>query len=222
MKATLAEMRGAAQGGAALGDQDLRLHLQEPRRPPGRGPQRGRAAGRGGCRGLTVGGARFSEKHANFVENMGDATTADVIALMAEGRRRVRERFGVELEPEVQLLGRRRRAGALGVVTGAIAAVRLRLAALGPRPLTPSPRLRRRAVALAGGDPGARRLLHAVAARLLAGGGEGGDGDRAHRRGGGEARAALERAAEGQHHPARRPRRDRRGRPRASPWSSRW
>ena len=36
---------------------------------------------------------------------MGEATTADVIALMAEGRRRVRERFGVELEPEVQILG---------------------------------------------------------------------------------------------------------------------
>jgi UDP-N-acetylmuramate dehydrogenase len=58
-----------------------------------------------GCRGLTVGGARFSEKHANFVENMGDATTADVVALMAAGRRRVRERLGVELEPEVQFLG---------------------------------------------------------------------------------------------------------------------
>jgi UDP-N-acetylmuramate dehydrogenase len=52
-----------------------------------------------------VGGARFSLKHANFVENTGDATTAEVIALMAEGRRRVRERFGVELEPEVQFLG---------------------------------------------------------------------------------------------------------------------
>jgi UDP-N-acetylenolpyruvoylglucosamine reductase len=36
---------------------------------------------------------------------MGDATTADVIALMGEGRRRVRELFGVELEPEVQFLG---------------------------------------------------------------------------------------------------------------------
>jgi UDP-N-acetylenolpyruvoylglucosamine reductase len=36
---------------------------------------------------------------------MGDATTADVVALMAEGRRRVRERFAVELEPEVQFLG---------------------------------------------------------------------------------------------------------------------
>jgi UDP-N-acetylenolpyruvoylglucosamine reductase len=59
-----------------------------------------------GCRGLTVGGARFSLKHANFVENTGEATTADVIALMAEGRRRVKERFGIELEPEVQLLGK--------------------------------------------------------------------------------------------------------------------
>ena len=58
-----------------------------------------------GCRGLRVGGARFSPKHANFVENIGTATTADVLALMAEGRRRVRERFGVELEAEVQILG---------------------------------------------------------------------------------------------------------------------
>ena len=69
----------------------------------------GRSAGvlldQAGCRGLQVGRARFSEKHANFVENLGDATTADVIALMAEGRRRVRDAFGIELEPEVQLLG---------------------------------------------------------------------------------------------------------------------
>jgi UDP-N-acetylmuramate dehydrogenase len=58
-----------------------------------------------GCRGLRQGGARFSAKHANFVENTGDASTADVVALMAEGQRRVRERFGIELEPEVQVLG---------------------------------------------------------------------------------------------------------------------
>lgn len=57
------------------------------------------------CRGLRVGGARFSEKHANFVENLGDATTADVLELMAAGRHRVHDRFGVVLEPEVQLLG---------------------------------------------------------------------------------------------------------------------
>jgi UDP-N-acetylenolpyruvoylglucosamine reductase len=69
----------------------------------------GRSAGQlleaAGCRGLRRGGARFSEKHANFVENDGGATTADVVELMAEGRRRVHERFGVELEPEVQVLG---------------------------------------------------------------------------------------------------------------------
>jgi UDP-N-acetylmuramate dehydrogenase len=58
-----------------------------------------------GCRGLRQGGARFSEKHANFVENADGATTADVLALMAEGRRRVHELAGVVLEPEVQVLG---------------------------------------------------------------------------------------------------------------------
>jgi UDP-N-acetylmuramate dehydrogenase len=58
-----------------------------------------------GCGGLQIGDARFSPKHANFIENVGAATTADVVALMAEGRRRVAARFGVELEPEVQTLG---------------------------------------------------------------------------------------------------------------------
>jgi len=58
-----------------------------------------------GARGLTVGGARLSEKHANFVENTGDATTADVLALMAAARHIVHESFGVALEPEVQVLG---------------------------------------------------------------------------------------------------------------------
>ena len=70
---------------------------------------RGRTAGQlleaAGCRGLQVGGARLSPKHANFVENAGEATTADILALMAEARRRVHERFGVVLEPEVQILG---------------------------------------------------------------------------------------------------------------------
>ena len=69
----------------------------------------GRTAGQlleaAGCRGLEVGGARFSPKHANFVENAGEATTADVLELMAEGRRRVHAEFGVVLEPEVQVLG---------------------------------------------------------------------------------------------------------------------
>ena len=69
----------------------------------------GRSAGQlldaAGCRGLRIGGAGFSEKHANFVENHGSATTTEVIEVMAEGRRRVKQRFGIELEPEVQSLG---------------------------------------------------------------------------------------------------------------------
>jgi UDP-N-acetylmuramate dehydrogenase len=59
-----------------------------------------------GLRGFTIGGARISPRHANFIENAGGATTADALALVAEARRRARERFGVVLEPEVQLLGR--------------------------------------------------------------------------------------------------------------------
>ncbi len=91
-----------------------------PSRTPRTRAAEGRSAGQlleaAGCRGLRHGGARFSEKHANFVENHGDATTADVLELMAQGRRRVHERFGVELEPEVQVLGEVRWPGELGAV----------------------------------------------------------------------------------------------------------
>ncbi|MGZ4358448.1 MAG: UDP-N-acetylmuramate dehydrogenase [Gaiellaceae bacterium] len=58
-----------------------------------------------GLRGHTVGGARISPMHANFIENAGGATCADALALMAEARRRAHGRFGVVLEPEVRLVG---------------------------------------------------------------------------------------------------------------------
>ena len=58
-----------------------------------------------GLRGFEIGGARISPKHANFIENTGSARSQDVVELMAEARRRVRERFGIELEHEVHLLG---------------------------------------------------------------------------------------------------------------------
>jgi UDP-N-acetylenolpyruvoylglucosamine reductase len=58
-----------------------------------------------GLKGHRIGGAVISPRHANFVENADSARTADCIALMAEARRRVRERFGVVLEHEVQFLG---------------------------------------------------------------------------------------------------------------------
>ena len=58
-----------------------------------------------GLKGFHVGGAVISPKHANFIENAGDATSADCLALMGEARRRAREQHGVELEHEVVLLG---------------------------------------------------------------------------------------------------------------------
>jgi UDP-N-acetylenolpyruvoylglucosamine reductase len=105
VKETLAEMRSARRAAQPSGIKTFGSTFKNPEDPRSEGRSAGVLLDEAGCRGLTVGGARFSEKHANFVENMGDATTADVIALMGEGRRRVRERFGVELEPEVQILG---------------------------------------------------------------------------------------------------------------------
>ena len=64
-----------------------------------------------GLKGHQLGGALISPRHANFIENAGGATSADCIALMAEARRRVQERFGVELQHEVQFLGPLRAAG---------------------------------------------------------------------------------------------------------------
>jgi UDP-N-acetylmuramate dehydrogenase len=71
---------------------------------PGPGKTAGRLLEECGLKGYAVGGARISPVHANFIENHDGARSADVIALMREGRRRARER-GVELEHEVQMLG---------------------------------------------------------------------------------------------------------------------
>jgi UDP-N-acetylenolpyruvoylglucosamine reductase len=105
VKATLAGMRAQRREAQPSGIKTFGSTFKNPDDPRAEGRSAGVLLDQAGCRGLQVGGARFSEKHANFVENMGEATTADVIALMAEGRRRVREQFGVSLEPEVQLLG---------------------------------------------------------------------------------------------------------------------
>jgi UDP-N-acetylenolpyruvoylglucosamine reductase len=105
VKATLAEMRASRKAAQPSGIKTFGSTFKNPDDPRAEGRSAGVLLDQAGCRGLTVGGARFSEKHANFVENMGEATTADVIGLMAAGRRRVRECVGVELEPEVQFLG---------------------------------------------------------------------------------------------------------------------
>ncbi len=58
-----------------------------------------------GLKGYSVGGARVSEKHSGFVINAGNATAADVRALMSHVQETVMEKFGVWLEPEVKFVG---------------------------------------------------------------------------------------------------------------------
>ncbi len=58
-----------------------------------------------GLKGLTVGGAQVSEKHAGFVVNRGGATCGDIVKLMAQVRERVFRETGITLEPEVRCLG---------------------------------------------------------------------------------------------------------------------
>lgn len=58
-----------------------------------------------GLKGFRVGGAVVSPVHANFIENAGGATTGDCLTVIAECRRQVSARFGVELETEVRLVG---------------------------------------------------------------------------------------------------------------------
>jgi UDP-N-acetylenolpyruvoylglucosamine reductase len=105
VKATLADMRARRKAAQPSGIKTFGSTFKNPEDPRAEGRTAGQLLDAAGCRGLRIGGAGFSAKHANFIENHGDATTADVIAVMAEGRRRVKERFGIELEPEVQALG---------------------------------------------------------------------------------------------------------------------
>ncbi|HEY5053237.1 MAG TPA: UDP-N-acetylmuramate dehydrogenase [Solirubrobacterales bacterium] len=104
-RATLASMREKRREAQPSGIKTFGSTFKNPDDERAEGRSAGLLLEAAGCRGLRHGGARFSEKHANFVENTGEATTADVLGLMCEGRRRVHERFGVELEPEVQVLG---------------------------------------------------------------------------------------------------------------------
>jgi UDP-N-acetylmuramate--alanine ligase len=58
-----------------------------------------------GLKGERYGQAQFSPKHANFMMNLGGATAADVLHLMSLAQQRVREQFGIDLEPEIELVG---------------------------------------------------------------------------------------------------------------------
>jgi UDP-N-acetylmuramate dehydrogenase len=105
VKATLGEMRAMRKAAQPSGIKTFGSTFKNPDDARAEGRTAGQLLEAAGARGLRIGGASFSDKHANFIVNHGDATTADVVALMAEGRRRVYERFGIQLEPEVQTLG---------------------------------------------------------------------------------------------------------------------
>jgi UDP-N-acetylmuramate dehydrogenase len=68
-----------------------------------------------GLKGWRVGGIEVSPMHANYFVNTGGGTAADVLALIKEVRQRVRDRFGVTLEPEVKVI---QRSGSIGSVGG--------------------------------------------------------------------------------------------------------
>jgi UDP-N-acetylenolpyruvoylglucosamine reductase len=105
VKATLADLRARRHEAQPQGIKTFGSTFKNPEDPRAGGRTAGLLLAEAGCNGLAVGGARFAPKHANFIENTGAATTAEIVELMAEGRRRVQERFSVALEPEVQTIG---------------------------------------------------------------------------------------------------------------------
>lgn len=72
------------------------------KRPPGRfvGPMLDEL----GMKGFAIGGARISEKHSGFIVNTGNATGKDILAVIAEAQKRVKEKFGVDLEVEQRII----------------------------------------------------------------------------------------------------------------------
>lgn len=71
------------------------------------GDSAGRLLDRAGLKGRRVGDAQISQRHANFIVNLGQATFDDVLSLMEHAQRRVLRAFGVRLEPEIRMLGER-------------------------------------------------------------------------------------------------------------------
>jgi UDP-N-acetylenolpyruvoylglucosamine reductase len=100
VKATLAGMRERRHAAQPKG---IKTFGSTFKNPPG--ATAGELLAAAGAGGLRVGDARLSPKHANFVENLGRASTADIVALMALARERVLDHAGVALEREVQVLG---------------------------------------------------------------------------------------------------------------------
>jgi UDP-N-acetylmuramate dehydrogenase len=73
--------------------------------PPGVPPSAGALVDRAGLKGFTIGAARVSDTHANFIVNDGGSSARDIRALVDLCKTRVREQFGIELREEIVCLG---------------------------------------------------------------------------------------------------------------------
>ena len=101
VKATLAQMRAQRHAAQPKGIKTFGSTFKNP----AGGRTAGELLAAAGLGGLRVGAARLSPKHANFVENLGEASTSDIVELMVRARAIVLERDGIALEREVQVLG---------------------------------------------------------------------------------------------------------------------
>ncbi|MGI9659773.1 MAG: UDP-N-acetylmuramate dehydrogenase [Gaiellaceae bacterium] len=101
IRATVSEMQGARKAAQPTNRRTFGSVFKNPEHEL----SAGRLIDACGLRGHIYGGACISPKHANFIENRGNAATADALELIAQARDAVRERFGVALETEVQMLG---------------------------------------------------------------------------------------------------------------------
>ncbi len=105
---------GAEEIADKMADYQERRRAKQPLELPSAGSTFKRPAGdyaarlieKCGLRGVRVGGAQVSEKHCGFVVNVGEATCGDVLQLIRRIQETVRRETGVELEPEVEIVGR--------------------------------------------------------------------------------------------------------------------
>ncbi len=106
----IAEMFEWRQAGTPFNQPCCGSVFQNPSGPSWKRTDGPRTAGQlieaAGLKGHRIGGAEVSPLHANYFVNTGDATAADVRALIDHAQRTVEQRFGVRLEPEVKLIGR--------------------------------------------------------------------------------------------------------------------
>jgi UDP-N-acetylmuramate dehydrogenase len=101
VKAKVAEFLGQRKATQPTNKRTFGSVFKNPEGSPGAG----RMIEECGLKAYAIGGALVSPRHANFIENAGGATSADCLAVMAEARSRVADRFGYELEHEVRFLG---------------------------------------------------------------------------------------------------------------------